>query len=575
MMMRNLCCVVLLLSHISLAAEHTLRVLDTNGKPLDSFQIMWHTPDQGYSLWQKAQNGTWRESLYRIPDVIDIIVRADGYATKVQRFKNESLDELLNSEATITLARGREVIIQLQFTDGIKAPRDFVMQSYFPQFNGRVRSKWQPVNIRDRKPDWNMLNVQRVDENEFCMRLPLEGDEFLLAFQHPGWLQFCELGPFNDQDVEGDILRVDVPKPATIEVTFDTIGNSAADLPFDETTCMVYWVPDESARVYGVTDYDVKIKPGERFTLTDLGPGKYSVVVRTTPKNDTSNIAGTEINPGQFHEREHVVLKSGEVNSVDFSWVPYDPDAYRGDARVRIAILNADGSVPVGRTAKISWYDGHYGSISVHEGRIPSDGMIACDGISAKRHRGAARFGPYIVAIDDERLGFFTLEDTTKVQTFEFRITPGIGDVAPDISLIDVESQRLLRLSDERGKVVFLEFWSVGCGPCQPAMQKLNDVAAEQPPDWHEKVTILSVSTDHDLDLVRDHVTNRGWTAISHFVGSREEAAYFSDAETAYVILGVPQAVLVDQTGKIVWRGHPLNTTDGKSIADRIESLLE
>ena len=227
------------------------------------------------------------------------------------------------------------------------------------------------------------------------------------------------------------------------------------------------------------------------------------------------------------------------------------------------------------KSAKITWYDGHYGQLTVYEGEIPGDGVIRFDKLSSKQHRGAAPFGPYTVAVGDERLGFFTLEDTADVQAFKFTVTPREGDVAPDIALIDVETGRVSRLSDHRGKVVFLEFWGIGCGPCQPAMQKLNNLAAQQPPDWHEQVTILSFSTDRDADLVRDHATNRGWTALEHYIGERGEGAYFSKAERDYVVLGIPQAVLVDQSGRIAWRGHPSLSTDGKSVGDRIASLLQ
>lgn len=572
-MMRILFCGLLLLSTPAIAAQ--VRVVDTDGQPVDTFQIMWQT-SHANCVWQNPRNGTWRESFDSDVDVINIIIRADGYASTVQQLQNELPGKLLNSEATITLSRGREVRIQLDLPKGFKVPSNFVMQSYFPQFKQRVRSMLQDFNTsQDEFHDWNMLNVRQVSENQFSMRLPPESCEFFLAFQHPGWLQWCELGPFSDEDIIDDVLRIAVPEPATIEVTFDHGSNAALDLPFDTATCMVYWVPDASGSIYRVTDDDVTIKPGEPLTLTDLGPGQYFVRVRTKARTDAINIEGTKINPGRFSEREDVILSSGELKTVHFSWLPFDSNAYRGDARARIAILRADGSVPVGRIATVSWYDGHYGHIVVHEGPIPSDGIVALNGISAKHMRGPAAFGQYTLAVDDKRLGFFTLKDTTKVQNFEFHITPGIGNDAPDISLNDVVTRRVSRLSDHRGKVVFLEFWSTGCGACQPAMRKLNHLAAEKPPDWHEKVTILSVSTDRDLDLVRDHVTNNGWNAIPHFVATREEGDYFSAAQTAYVILGVPAAVLIDQEGKIAWRGHPLDTTDGKSIADRIDLLLK
>jgi thiol-disulfide isomerase/thioredoxin len=131
-------------------------------------------------------------------------------------------------------------------------------------------------------------------------------------------------------------------------------------------------------------------------------------------------------------------------------------------------------------------------------------------------------------------------------------------------------------LSDYRGKIVLLEFWGSGCGPCQPPMRKLNQLAAEKRSTWGDQVALLSISTDRDPEVAHEHVASRGWNALRNFAGSRRDKnAYFSDAETAYVVFGIPHAVLVDRSGKILWRGNPADTTAGKSVEDRIQALLK
>src|SRR5438093_12933793 len=57
-----------------------------------------------------------------------------------------------------------------------------------------------------------------------------------------------------------------------------------------------------------------------------------------------------------------------------------------------------------------------------------------------------------------------------------------VGMTAPDFRLPDLQG-KTQRLSDYRGKVVFLNFWATWCGPCKeemPAMQLLWDEHSHQ-----------------------------------------------------------------------------------------------
>ena len=48
-----------------------------------------------------------------------------------------------------------------------------------------------------------------------------------------------------------------------------------------------------------------------------------------------------------------------------------------------------------------------------------------------------------------------------------------VGKVAPDFQLPDLNDKQL-RLSDYRGKVVFLNFWATWCKPCREEMPSME-----------------------------------------------------------------------------------------------------
>src|SRR2546425_12236674 len=91
--------------------------------------------------------------------------------------------------------------------------------------------------------------------------------------------------------------------------------------------------------------------------------------------------------------------------------------------------------------------------------------------------------------------GYFVYGEITRVGK------PGvinIGQISPDFTIKD-QNGHPIKLSDYRGKVVFLNFWATWCGPCveeAPAIERLYREHRRQ------GFTILAVSTDLDAPAV-------------------------------------------------------------------------
>ena len=69
--------------------------------------------------------------------------------------------------------------------------------------------------------------------------------------------------------------------------------------------------------------------------------------------------------------------------------------------------------------------------------------------------------------------------------------------------------------------------------------------------DWKDKVRIIGVSIDDNMADLKKHVESKGWGLVEHF---HEAKGKCSDV---YGVKGVPHVMIVDQNGKIVFKGHP------------------
>ena len=116
------------------------------------------------------------------------------------------------------------------------------------------------------------------------------------------------------------------------------------------------------------------------------------------------------------------------------------------------------------------------------------------------------------------------------------------GKVAPDFTLKDLAG-RQVRLSDFRGKVVFLNFWATWCPPCReeiPSMVRLNRIMDGKP------FQMLAVSIDEGgKDAVDNFLKNSG-TILPALLDTNQSTS------KRYGTTGVPETFILDKKGVIV-----------------------
>ena len=121
-------------------------------------------------------------------------------------------------------------------------------------------------------------------------------------------------------------------------------------------------------------------------------------------------------------------------------------------------------------------------------------------------------------------------EEAPKVRT--------IGKPSPDFVLKDIKG-KTWRLSDFKGKVVFVNFWATWCPPCRAEMPSMQKLYQSLPADRFQMVTILS---NDKPELGERFAKTIGFTAP--ILLDPDNKAY-----KAYGLTGVPETYIVDKQG--------------------------
>ena len=100
-------------------------------------------------------------------------------------------------------------------------------------------------------------------------------------------------------------------------------------------------------------------------------------------------------------------------------------------------------------------------------------------------------------------------------------------------------------------------------GPLRHTSPSASVIASEEgtsalPPadNVGDKVRIIGLSIDKSAEAVVKHVDDKKWNSVEHYWRAK------SKCSDTYSVRGVPCVMLIDQNGKIVFKGHPASRPD-------------
>jgi len=114
-----------------------------------------------------------------------------------------------------------------------------------------------------------------------------------------------------------------------------------------------------------------------------------------------------------------------------------------------------------------------------------------------------------------------------------------VGQKLPKLNL-----QYLKAKPELDGKPIILEFWATWCPPCLKSIPHLNELYTKN----KDKGLVIIGVTNEKRDVVQKFLQK---TKMDYF------PAIDATLSKTFGVTGIPHAVLVDKTGKVVWEGHP------------------
>ena len=113
------------------------------------------------------------------------------------------------------------------------------------------------------------------------------------------------------------------------------------------------------------------------------------------------------------------------------------------------------------------------------------------------------------------------------------------GDSAPDFTAETADGNSFT-LSEQKGKVVLLNFWATWCGPCVEEMPAFEKIYSE----YGEEVAVLAVNCLEDKEVVDQFISDNSYTF---------PIAYDADGtiNTKYPTDGIPYTLVIGKDGTV------------------------
>jgi peroxiredoxin len=140
------------------------------------------------------------------------------------------------------------------------------------------------------------------------------------------------------------------------------------------------------------------------------------------------------------------------------------------------------------------------------------------------------------------------------------------GEKAPDFTF-EIAPGKTAKLSDYKGKVVWINFFATWCGPCRKELPHLQKEVYDKYKNNNDFVLII-LGREHTWEEVNEFKTNQEFTMP--FYPDPERKAF-----SVYADQNIPRNFIIDKNGKIVVSSIGFEEKEFEMMKQKLGTLLK
>lgn len=114
------------------------------------------------------------------------------------------------------------------------------------------------------------------------------------------------------------------------------------------------------------------------------------------------------------------------------------------------------------------------------------------------------------------------------------------GRPAIDLDVMTADGKKG-KLSDYKGKVMYVDFWATWCGPCMGEMPFFNELSTQYP-----NIQFIGISVDESEKAWKNRINNEDHGQVMELI------CHDSRTKTGWDITGIPRFLLIDENFNII-----------------------
>lgn len=113
-----------------------------------------------------------------------------------------------------------------------------------------------------------------------------------------------------------------------------------------------------------------------------------------------------------------------------------------------------------------------------------------------------------------------------------------------------------------------ISFWATWCKPCMQELDALSEMYEDWQAETKSRIIAVAIDDSRTLSGVKTVISSRGWPFMAYLDNNQ-------NLKRALNISNVPYSIVIDKTGKIIWRHSGYTPGSEKQLKKFLKKQLK